>query len=212
MYQIVEWIHCAGSVLRVDNVQSATKGVVMTNATLESLEQDSASRCIKEYDSSATLFVGHDSDFANVATALGIRWKLEPPYKSGTDDIGDYVPTRPGASIHFEYDLPTGELKLSYVYPVFPMDETDTDVVLKRVPLMFSPTLNDMGGSVRISEKGLSTSISPTINSDKNSSLEALRQRLFSTLNRFPEASGCYLKATNQAHSLMLGGKGVFIY
>lgn len=151
VYRFVEWIHWAGSVLRVDNVQSATKGVVMTNAILESLEhgcynvKDSASRCIKEYDSSATLFVGHDSDFANVATALGIRWKLEPPYKSGTDDIGEYVPTPPGASMHFEYDLPTGELKLSYVYPLFPMDETDTDVVWKRVPLMFSPTLNDMG-------------------------------------------------------------------
>ena len=72
--------------------------------------------------------------------------------------------------------------------------------------------LERYGVSVRISEKGLSTSISPTINSDKNSSLEALRQRLFSTLNRFPEASDYYFKATNQSHSLMLGGGKEYVF
>mmetsp|Transcript_37328 Transcript_37328/g.44543 ORF Transcript_37328/g.44543 Transcript_37328/m.44543 type:complete len:292 (+) Transcript_37328:469-1344(+) len=224
LYQFVEWIHWVSSVLRVDNVESATKGVVMTNAILESLEnghynvKDSATRYLNDYDSSVSFFVGHDSDLDNVATALGIRWKLEPPYRSGADNIGEYTPTPPGASMHFEYDLESGIVELSYLYPVFPIEETTNitsnlgnggSIVMKKTPLVFSPLFNDMSGAVQISQEGQSTLISPTISTNKRGSLIALRQRLLSTLNKFPEATECYYKATNQSHLLLMSGKKV---
>lgn len=74
VYQFVEWIHWVRSVLRVDNVESATKGVVMTNAILESLEnghynvKGSATHYLNDYDSSVSFFVGHDTDLDNVGT------------------------------------------------------------------------------------------------------------------------------------------------
>ena len=72
VYRFVEWIDWSASVLRVDNVQSATGGMVMTDAILKSLEngcynvKGSASRCRHDDGSSATFFVGHDSDLTNV--------------------------------------------------------------------------------------------------------------------------------------------------
>ena len=88
-----------------------------------------------------------------IATALGIRWKLGPPYRSGIDSAGEYVPTPPGASMHFEYDLETGALDLSYLYPVYPLDDTDVDFSLKKAPLVFYPELNSIEGLVKVSQK-----------------------------------------------------------
>ena len=142
-----------------------------------------------------------------IATALGIRWKLGPPYRSGIDSAGEYVPTPPGASMHFEYDLETGALDLSYLYPVYPLDDTDVDFSLKKAPLVFYPELNSMEGLVKVSQKGLSTLISPTKHSDKSASLEALRKRLLSTLDEFPEATKCYYTASNQSYYIGLEKK-----
>jgi hypothetical protein len=50
-----------------------------------------------------TIFVGHDDDFAAVATALGLNWNLPAPYTTGkSDDYYNAVP--PGAALHFYYN------------------------------------------------------------------------------------------------------------
>jgi len=120
--------------------------------------------------------------------------------------------------MHFEYDLESGIVELSYLYPVFPIEETANitsnvdnggSIVMKKTPLVFSPLFNDMSGAVKISQEGQSTLISPTIITNKRGSLTALRQRLLSALNKFPEATECYYKATNQSHLLLMSGKKV---
>ena len=196
--------------LGVDNVVSATKGLIMSNAILEALRYghhnipgSSTSRVdtdIVTSFSGATFIVGHDGDLDRVATALGARWILDSPYLSS--DSLEYVPTPPGSAMHFEYDLDLHSVQLSYLYPVFPManETTDNNIQMygakfniEKTPLILLNDTNMDFNSLTISIENQATSITPlTKKSRKHIVLDELQKRLEDTLKKYPEAQECY--------------------
>jgi hypothetical protein len=219
VYQLLEWLVWERSVRDVDNVQAAVNGSVMAQAILQVLrtghynvqgssDNGQVDGDQEKYDASVTIFVGHDGDIDSLATALGLRWKLQPPYRSGEDGLGDYVDTPPGSTMHFEYDLETGEVGLSYLYPVYITEAVTSAAgmalnasgILERTPMVFVPrhdTTMDGDVTIRESDDGKATVISAA-------GLDILGQRLLSTIEKFPQASECYYAVVNRSQTLVL--------
>jgi hypothetical protein len=192
VYQTQEWVSWSRSVLSVDNVEVAIQGAVIADAILQSLEDGhyDGDSCADDYDMCATVFVGHDSNIDAVATALGLRWKLNPPYRSGADSIGEYVPTPPGGAMHFMHDGQSEILALSYLYPVYFAGHGSTwklnkTGILESVPMTLKLPI-DSHTSTR------STDIATMVSSSDSFSY-GMRNRMFSILAEYPGARDCYM-------------------
>lgn len=150
VYQALEWAHWTRSVLSIDNVDAATQGAVVADAIIQSLQngQYGGDYCADDYDVCATLFVGHDSTIDAVATALGLRWKLRPPYRSGGDGIGEYLPTPPwGGAMYFMHEEQSNIVELAYLHPVYSSKKTtawklNKTGILESVPMALKPPID----------------------------------------------------------------------
>ena len=196
VYEILEWVHWSRSVLSVDNVEIATQGAVISEAILQSLEDGHLGEdtCASDYDICATVFVGHDSTIDAVATALALRWKLKPPYRSGRDSIGEYLPTPPGGAMHFVHDERVGSLQLAYIYPVYFSGKGSQWVlnktgILESVPMTLKLPIESSTTS-RSSETA-------TLISSVDSFPFGMRKRMLSILTLYPGSNDCYKDILN---------------
>jgi len=192
VYQILEWVSWSRSVLSIDNVEVTTQGAVIAEFILKSMEggQFGELSCPDDYDLCATVLVGHDSTIDAVASALGLRWKLRPPYLSGKDSIGEYVPTPPGGGMHFMYNEQSDTLELSYLYPVYFTGheskwELNTTGILESVPMSLTLPIYNLTSYIN-------SSIETTVVSSLNSVRSSMRNRMFSILTQYPGSLDCY--------------------
>jgi hypothetical protein len=191
VYQALEWVHWSRSVLSIDNVEAATQGAVVADAILQSLQdgQYGGEYCADDYDVCATLFVGHDSTIDAVATALGLRWKLRPPYRSGRDSIGEYVPTPPGGAMYFMHKEQSDIVELAYLYPVYSSKKTSAWKLNKTGSLESVPMALKL--PIDSSTSAGSSELS-TIVTFLHSFPGGMRERMHAILTTFPGATGCY--------------------
>jgi len=206
VYKSIAWIHWMKSILDVDNVDSATRGVVMAQGILEALvnghywngmdslvDTRSSTPTIKEeeeeeeYDiTNIVFFVGHDSNLNQIATAFGLRWNLDVPYYNGNKDDNidytEYIPTPPGSALHFEYDWNSEALEMSYLYPVFPLGDDDKEVRFETTAVNFNPPLDNMDGKIRISKlRQKSTLVIPTTTTTNKSNKGPMTETVVSS-------------------------------
>ena len=196
VYEILEWVHWSRSVLSVDNVEVATQGAVIAEAILQSLNGGhfGEDTCGSDYDICATVFVGHDSTIDAVATALALRWKLKPPYRTGRDSIGEYVPTPPGGAMHFIHDESEGCLELAFIYPVF-FSGKGSQWVLNKTGILESVPM-----TLKFPIEGVTISRSSeiaTLISSVDSFPFGMRKMMLSILTLYPGSYDCYKDILN---------------
>jgi len=196
VYRLFAWINYYKSVISVDNVGGAAQGAVMTQAVLEALRDGQygadkkALRRTHKYDASVTVIVGHDNDFNAIATSLGLRWKLSPPYYQG--DEGEYTPIPPGSAMHFAHDVNSGAVGSSFLYPIHLNGEGLTWTlnktgILESAPVLFVPNEEES----HLSEDQKTTWIRP-VGDDNHTGIDVLNKRVISMLEKYPEAVECY--------------------
>ena len=223
LYKLVEWIHWSRTITDVDNTVAAAKGSVLARAVLDALRYGSLpvtgnaifhprdeAKCIKEddVDATVTLIIGHDGDLDSVATALGVRWRLESPYHttSPANARGEYVPTPPGSALHFEYQPATGSVEMQFLYPIYlyaynrGLTTNSTDIpriprnmqlnttgILEETPLILKPRTVSIEDTVQLA---LSADTKRMIL--RETGLDVFEAQLAATLKTFPEALDCY--------------------
>jgi len=151
LYNLIAWQHYFRSVNSI-NVETATNNAQLLKRILNTLGSTDSS--------DTTIFVGHDSNIDGMATLLNLNWEA-PPYKGGA-----LLPSPPNSGFLFDLDLGTGNIEISFVYPV-----------------VVGPggSLNDTG----ILEAS-------DITTEKN--LESLIERGNQGLKRYPGAYECFEK------------------
>jgi hypothetical protein len=173
VYALQEWSNYQQSVLHVGNAHAARKGAVLMEKVIEAL----ASK-----NDTVTIIVGHDLDMDDVATALGVRWKLPPPYQCRD---AEYSPTPPGSAMHFSLDRDTDVVGMSFLYPVYLPGEglpVNSTGVLDSTPLLFPHA-----GDAKITSDSEVTYL--------EGGPEALRQQMLTVLPNYPGAKKCYQAA-----------------
>jgi hypothetical protein len=165
VYNLMAWEHWSRSVQNVGNNIAAASGGVLMARILRALNVD--------LQNDVTFIIGHDGDLDAVATALDMSWTLPSPYHSA------YTPTPPGCGIHFSYDDSDEKIEISFLAPIFFSDRSlnlNTSGILVEVPVKFgSFETNSRGGTATIV-----------------SSLDALRDRMLSTLRKYSGSMECF--------------------
>lgn len=107
-----------------------------------------------------TIWVGHDGDLNSLATALGVAWELDWPYEAHWD----WYATPPGSALHVlrrpttaadeqpqqqqDEDTTSDDVaELSYLYPIYSLDETASATVHKTSLGISSPNNLDSSGA-----------------------------------------------------------------
>ena len=165
VYNLMAWEHWSRSVQNVGNNIAAASGGVLMARILRALNVN--------HQNDVTFIIGHDGDLDAVATALDMSWTLPSPYHSA------YTPTPPGCGIHFSYDDSDEKIEISFLAPIFFSDRSlnlNTSGILVEVPVKFgSFETNSRGGTATIV-----------------SSLDALRDRMLSTLRKYSGSMECF--------------------
>ena len=165
VYNLMAWEHWSRSVQNVGNNIAAASGGVLMARILRALNVN--------HQNDVTFIIGHDGDLDAVATALDMSWTWPSPYHSA------YTPTPPGCGIHFSYDDSDEKIEISFLAPIFFSDRSlnlNTSGILVEVPVKFgSFETNSRGGTATIV-----------------SSLDALRDRMLSTLRKYSGSMECF--------------------
>jgi len=186
VYELLQWNQYERSVLYVGNPRAAYHGAVVANAMIGVLRdgyfQKQEQHEETSYDSRVTILAGHDTDLDGIATALGARWQLKPPYVSDQNGSSGYVQTPPMSALHARRNIDTGHVSLSFLYPVFSEDWSG-EVRYDSVPLVFE---NDAIGPT---QGDLATTLEYTDAADR------LERHIETTLAGYRGANACYAKA-----------------
>ena len=140
LYQFHSWYR---SITDVDNSWDAGYGAAQVRAMLMTLRDGYYMKKPAEdtYDTRVTIIFGHDGDLDTMATALGARWVLKPPFISGPG--GEFLETPPTSGIHAKRNLDTDRVDLSFVYPLYSTDpnaetfQVDFSGTLEYTPFLF---------------------------------------------------------------------------
>mmetsp|Transcript_34383 Transcript_34383/g.83162 ORF Transcript_34383/g.83162 Transcript_34383/m.83162 type:complete len:492 (-) Transcript_34383:264-1739(-) len=171
----------------LDNKYSARRGLIVAKSILNALSQDENSfhahpKSNKDWIS-ITIFAGHESNMRQVATALGLRWIVPPPYFNdpSRDQKGQIVSVPPGSGIIFS-SFPESDddnISMSFIVPTNLMSADDANTTIhQKVPIH----LLDMSDS----ELAIVNDEAATI------SLEELEKRIRTTLVQYPDLRTCY--------------------
>ena len=178
IYSLLEWSSYKRSLLHVGNAHAAIKGAVMAETIFESLA----------LENTVTVLVGHDDDLDDIATVLGLRWKLPPPYYCRD---AEYGPTPPGSALHFSLD--DNLVGMSFLYPVYFDSQHEQKVnvtgILEAVPVLLLDRQDTLLPSISAGKMTL-----------LQGGLPALRQRLLSRLSVYNGATECYQGAVAAYH------------
>lgn len=131
IYKLLQYVHWSRSITSVDVPFAAYVGAIHATTMLAALRDgtyypltpppdiaQSSSKSDTTHQHRATILTGHDTDLDALATVLGGRWILRPPYLSG-GDAGAYLPTPPLAALHARHHVRTGIVELQLLYPVY---------------------------------------------------------------------------------------------
>jgi len=103
--------------------------------------------------------------------------------------------------MHFINDFESGKVGMSYVYPVYLTDSKkggshyhhNSTGILEKTPLLLKPNWDDGEGLSALSEDGSTTWIDSENAADEGSGgIQGLKQRLQTSLDKYPEAVDCY--------------------
>lgn len=161
---------------------------------------------VDDYDTTVTIFFGHDDDLDYMATALGARWIAPKPYISGPG--GAFVPTPPMSGIHAVRDVDADTIDLSFVCPMYAAttaatttsnDDEDSESqhfhvnktgILEHVPLLFQKQVPFSNMDDR------STWIQPPAELLQTTSLDVLENHVLGVLSGFHKsARQCWYSA-----------------
>jgi len=175
VYQLLQYADWYRSIENVENSLSATAGAIWAKIIVTIMSRgglyDSSPR-----SDSVTIFEGHDDDLDSLSTALGVTWDL-PEYRTHPE----FLPTPPGSGLHIVRDTETGEIHVSYVYPVYHKKghthwKTNESGTMKRVPVIWKNTHSF--------EERSRASVVP--------SFREFESHFRSTLDKYPGAMDCY--------------------
>ena len=174
IYRMLYLADCIRSLKGVGNILSAKKGIIMAKSMLAALRQHETNRLIKKGNMKETLtltvFVGHDGDLDNIATALGLRWTMPAPYFHTEDQVGRVVATPPGSGILLSSTAADVEdVSMSFLCPVNLIGNESTDHQL--------------------------TPIFTTDGMEDKMTMDELESRLAKTLDQYPSLLSCYEKS-----------------
>ena len=165
---------------RMDSDVAVKKGLIIAKTLLNSVlrpeKTATPSMAIRSNDRSSatiTIVVGHDSNIDHVATVLGLRWTMPPPYFSGSrNQVGKIVSSPPGSGIIFASS--NQDVSMSYLVPANLMDSNNSTLNFDLVPIY---TVDGKShGKISTSD---------------------LRKRLVATMNKYPSLHSCYENAPN---------------
>uniref|UniRef100_A0A7S1B5N5 Acid phosphatase n=1 Tax=Corethron hystrix TaxID=216773 RepID=A0A7S1B5N5_9STRA len=206
-YRILQWVFYLRSALGVDNVESASRGIVFADAVLKALQSRhlESSNDKQDFDTLVTIFVGHDSDMLALSTIFGLRWNLKAPYHRGkTGDDNEYMMTPPGSCMHFIHDFESKKVGLSYLYPVYLKESSNrkkkyqlnTKGDLKTVPMRL---VNNTYDSKFSEDKSVMWFDSDDHANGMFGGMHVLNQELQASLQKYPEVLDCYTKFANES-------------
>lgn len=191
VYRIINVADYVKNLERLDNKGAAKRGLFLAKSMLKALFRvDSHEATRSEFldDNreviTVTIFVGHDSNINHIATVLGLRWTIPPPYVYGSDDqVGKIVSIPPGSGIIFSsFPETDADLSMSFVVPVNLIGSSTTNTTTNHqlIPIytidMVQPEMgirDDVSGNAAISTK-------------------ELKYRLETTMTRYPDLRACY--------------------
>lgn len=206
VYDLVRAADYVNTVLRLDNSDAARRGVVLAKSMLGALRRRvavpsrAASGGVARRDEvvAINVFVGHVSNINHVATALGIRWDLPPPYARGDEDhTGKILAVPPGSGIllsssheaphHGTSSTSGGDgVSMSYIVPTNLIGNNGTDgTEHQTVPIYTIDTTRPELAVRDNDDRGESSLVT----------LSDLDRRLEATMERYPDLRPCYIDA-----------------
>lgn len=111
MYRLAEWGYYFQALTQMETNDVAIKASTLAHSVLKALEDDTDAPDV-------TIFVGHDTDITRMASVFGLRWDLAEPYFTSPSLSGHYAPVPPGSALHFVHNLESGEVEMSFRYPI----------------------------------------------------------------------------------------------
>jgi hypothetical protein len=182
------------TVERVYNVRAAKGGVVLAKSILAAMQQAADlgfnNNEADDVDTATiTVYVGHDTDIDNLATALGLRWTMPPPFQYGKEQNSQMIiGTPPGSGILFTSSSSDHfqNISMSFVCPINLMEETETAFVNHKLTPVFpfdDGTVPTENKSYRTDHENATAAIV---------TLDYLQSRLQATLDRYPTLRPCY--------------------
>lgn len=189
LYQFHSWQR---SVTEVGNSWSAARGAAQVQAMVKTLRDGFFMHQPGDdtYDTRVTMVFGHDGDLDSMATALGAKWILNPPYVSGPG--GSFLETPPTSGIYAKRSLDTDRVDLSFVYPNYSADPSSTffrlnsSGILELTPLRL---MKDLEGIFRTGTKSLF--LEKSANRKEPSSLDLLEEFVGQAMSEY-YPTACY--------------------
>ena len=184
VYKLLDVSAYIHSSTRLNNIRAAKGGLVLAKSMLEALKRSSSTSAglIPKDTIRITMYVGHDTNIDAVASALGLRWTLPPPYLNGQG----LVFSPPGSGLLFVSsdgdDSHTADISSNFLFPTFMNDPVEFQ--LAPVHAIFSE---------QFSEK--CDELSGARDTKKIFDIRQLECRLSNTLRRYPSLSECYNRA-----------------
>lgn len=207
VYNMLAWAHYSRSVISVDNRKIALKGAILADTVIRELQRRNQSNnkdSDDAYDVKVTILVGHDTDIDSLATALGLRWRLSPPFYQ--DDFGEFVATPPGSAMHFVHDIDSSEVKMSYLYPIMVTGKSkgyhlNRTGILESAPMTFRKGIDENFAYKLVQDNAASyvSSVENNLNG-----VDVLNARAEAVLKRYPEAAECFSNVTSQHHDTIM--------
>ena len=195
VYTLLAWAEYVRNVISTDNVKAALKGAILADSVIRNLRED-IDPTKHSYDEKVTILVGHDTNMDSIATAMGLRWSIPPPFYQG--DHGEYLATPPGSAMYFTNDLDSNVVKMSYLFPIMVSGKGksfhyNNTGILESIPMIFREDENEEH-NYNFSYDETSSFISSF--RDNKTGVDILFDRTASVLRIYPEASECFLNAT----------------
>lgn len=179
VYQLLQYVHWFRSVTCVDNNWAGVFGAPWAKMIVVALARGGLHRKPLPSSDSVTIAIAHETELDALATAFGITWD-PPEYQSHPE----FVPTPPSSGLHVVRDTDTGEIAVSFLYPVFHTEgldnwETDASGPLKSTPVLWQPSAT-------------SSSFFSNETAGVVPSLESLEAHFVSRLSEYEGAKACY--------------------
>jgi len=200
IYHMLQWADWLQAVQYMDNSRALTDVAPFAHSIIEALR---ANHMHEESKVTATIFVGHDSDIARLASVFGVRWDLSKPYHTNRNhsSAGKYAPAPPGSTMQFVHDVPSGKVELAFRYPFLLLDSGKVfwKPDLQSTPMNLLPLSSGKRGDEKTSneeEMGrIGHSIIEPYPGTGGGGIDRLENRVLAILSQYDGASECYDRA-----------------